>query len=61
MTDQEIAEQDPIRRLTNQQLWEGLIGWTPESEFTPTAIELELERRLRRIGFLPALPLQEEP
>lgn len=54
------ANLDPIRRLTNQELWKSLVGWTPESTFRPEVIERELEWRLRKIAFLPALPPKGE-
>jgi hypothetical protein len=54
------ANQDPIRRLTNQELWNSLMnGIIPAAAWTGT-VEKELERRLRKIAFLPALPPKEE-
>lgn len=52
---------DPIRRLTNQELWTGLLtmGYTV-ADFKVEAIEQELERRLRKIAFLPTPPPKEE-
>lgn len=50
--------QDPIRRLTNQNLWHSILSGI--SDFSREAVEKELERRLRKIAFLPALPPKED-
>lgn len=51
---------DPLRRMTNQDLWNNFVHWTPESEFRTDVMLKELERRLRRTAFLRALPPKED-
>jgi hypothetical protein len=55
-------QKEKIRRLTNQQLWTGLLtmGTMGVGDFKIEAVERELERRLRKVAFLPALPPKEE-
>lgn len=52
-------DQNPIRRMTNQELWDNLLNGMV-SDFGINQLEKELERRLRKIGFLPALRHKED-
>jgi hypothetical protein len=64
MTPQQKAR---IERMTNLELWQHLLeaGGVRPAPGTGASgwlhgLEGELEKRLRRIGFLPDLPVQEE-
>lgn len=55
----EIEEIVRIQRLTKAELWKALFD-AVEAKRPFVAIQAELEKRLRRVGFLPALPAAEE-
>ena len=52
------AAENPVRRLTNLELWHSLLEGKLSHD--PGAVEREFEWRLRKIGFLPALPPKED-
>jgi hypothetical protein len=51
---------DPIRRLTNQELWERVLAVVHgRDHLEEYHVVSEFERRLRKIAFLPARPSKD--